>query len=208
MFENKNDNYSLNLESGWICLDYANTAIWHGSEIPEEHINNFNDLYSWAREIGLIKGQQAKDMLQLAKKNPAGAKKIHKKAITLRETIYHIFSAVAAGKQPETSDLSILNDVLSRALCHLAIVSSDKDFSWEWIPVKYDLDQILWPVARSSADLLTSKEIDRVGECADDRGCGWLFLDTSRNRSRRWCDMKDCGNRDKVRRYYERKKTQ
>jgi predicted RNA-binding Zn ribbon-like protein len=66
---------------------------------------------------------------------------------------------------------------------------------------------MLWPVARSAADLLTSaEELARVGQCADDRGCGWLFFDTSRNHSRRWCAMKDCGNRAKARRHYRRQR--
>ena len=67
-------------------------------------------------------------------------------------------------------------------------------------------ERVLWPVVWSAANLLTSRILERVGQCADDRGCGWLFMDLSRNRSRRWCDMKDCGNRDKVRRYYARKR--
>jgi predicted RNA-binding Zn ribbon-like protein len=62
---------------------------------------------------------------------------------------------------------------------------------------------MLWPVVRDAADLLTSKELNRVGRCADER-CGWLFVDTSRNRSRRWCSMESCGNRAKARRHYRK----
>ena len=53
---------------------------------------------------------------------------------------------------------------------------------------------------------LTSEELDQVRECAGNT-CGWLFVDMSRNHSRHWCDMRDCGNRAKVRRYYQRRKT-
>jgi predicted RNA-binding Zn ribbon-like protein len=67
-----------------------------------------------------------------------------------------------------------------------------------------DLDEMLRPVARSAADWLVSADVDRVRLCADDRGCGYLFVDTSRNRSRRWCSMESCGNRAKARRHYER----
>jgi predicted RNA-binding Zn ribbon-like protein len=78
-------------------------------------------------------------------------------------------------------------------------------FAWDWAGAEDALDQMLWPVVHDAAGLLTSEELDRVGQCDDDR-CGWLFLDTSRNRSRRWCSMEDCGNRAKARRYYERKR--
>jgi predicted RNA-binding Zn ribbon-like protein len=78
-------------------------------------------------------------------------------------------------------------------------------FTWDTNGKKDELDWMLKPVVRSAAELLTSDELTRVKECADDKGCGWLFLDKSRNRSRRWCDMKDCGNRAKAKRFYERK---
>jgi len=206
MFESEHYQQSLNLEFGWLCLDFANTASWHASDSPEEHIHNFDDLFSWTKDVGIIYGQQAEQILQMSIKNPNRAKKVHQMAIILRESIYQIFSARATNKQPKLSDLVILNTLVSKALSHLKVVSSDDVFTWEWIYGEDDLEQILWPIARSAAVLLTSKEINRVGECPDDRGCGWLFLDTSRNRSRRWCDMKDCGNRDKVRRYYKKKR--
>ena len=78
--------------------------------------------------------------------------------------------------------------------------------AWSWEVDKDALDWPLYPIARSAATLLTSPERARVGECADDRGCGYLFLDTSRNRSRRWCSMEDCGNRAKAILHYERKR--
>ncbi len=66
------------------------------------------------------------------------------------------------------------------------------------------LDTVLWSVARSSAELLISEDLMRVKECPENDGCGWLFVDTSRNHKRRWCDMEGCGNRAKARRHYER----
>ena len=69
-----------------------------------------------------------------------------------------------------------------------------------------NLERVVWPVARSAADLLTSDLLSRVRRCEDDRGCGYLFIDTSRNRSRRWCSMESCGNRAKARRHYARQK--
>jgi predicted RNA-binding Zn ribbon-like protein len=67
------------------------------------------------------------------------------------------------------------------------------------------LDRMLWPLAHSAAELLASSERARVRLC-EGEDCGWLFLDTSRNGARHWCDMKDCGNRAKVRRFRERQR--
>jgi predicted RNA-binding Zn ribbon-like protein len=62
---------------------------------------------------------------------------------------------------------------------------------------------MLWPIASSAADLLTSERLKKVRLC-EAKTCTWLFLDESRNHSRRWCDMKVCGNREKARRHYQR----
>jgi predicted RNA-binding Zn ribbon-like protein len=103
-------------------------------------------------------------------------------------------------------DLVVLNEVLKDAQCHRRVTQSPQGFAWQWVEVPGGLDQILWPVSRSAADLLTSNLLERVRECADDRGCGYLFIDTSRNRSRRWCSMESCGNRAKVRQHRERQR--
>jgi len=127
------------------------------------------------------------------------------RAIALREAIYRIFSAISHGRPPQAADLATYNAELSGALAHSRIVSTAEGFAWDWRRAEDALDRMLWPVVRDAAGLLTSEKLDRIGECADDR-CGWLFLDVSRNRSRRWCAMEDCGNRAKARRHYERKR--
>jgi predicted RNA-binding Zn ribbon-like protein len=78
-------------------------------------------------------------------------------------------------------------------------------FEWKWAGDEDALDRMVWPVARSAADVLVSDEGSRVRRCAGE-SCHWFFLDSGRNRSRRWCDMRDCGNRAKARRLNARKK--
>ena len=83
---------------------------------------------------------------------------------------------------------------------------SGQCYTWEWAKYDQDLDRPLWPVARTAADLLTSGRLDRVRECPGADGCGWLFYDTSKNGSRRWCSMEGCGNVAKARRLYARRR--
>ncbi|HEX2091777.1 MAG TPA: CGNR zinc finger domain-containing protein, partial [Longimicrobiaceae bacterium] len=123
-------------------------------------------------------------------------------AVELREAIYGIFSTLAGGGEAPQEELEILNRELSRAMSRARITAAGGQCDWAWQDTG-ELDRVLWPVARSAAQLLTSEDRVRVKECAGD-DCGWLYLDTSKNRSRRWCDMKDCGNRAKVRRHYHR----
>jgi predicted RNA-binding Zn ribbon-like protein len=194
----------LNLETGQLCLDFANTANWHASEHPEEELNSYSDLTAWAQRIGLAGDVEAAQLLEAAARRPAEAAAVLARAVALREAIYHIFSTRAQGLQPEVNDLSMLNAALDEALSHLRLAPGTAHFDWQWIDQEGQLDGLLWPVALSAARLLASDGLERVGECADDRGCGYLFFDTSRNHSRRWCEMRDCGNRAKARRHYRR----
>jgi len=196
---------TLKLLGGRLSLDFANTADWHASVHPVEFLSSYSDLVTWSQHVGILKDQQAQRLLKEAARRPEDATTVLERAIALREAIYRIFSAISHGRSPQAADLATFNAELSRALVQSRIVSTVEGFAWDWAGAEDALDQMLWPVAHDAAGLLTSEELDRVGQCADDR-CGWLYLDTSRNRSRRWCSMEDCGNRAKVRRHYERKR--
>ena len=129
---------------------------------------------------------------------------MYRRAIGLRESLYALFAAVVAGETPPANALGHLNEELSEALAMARVVPDDGAFRWGWADAPGRLDAVLWPVVRSAADLLTSGRVDRVHECPGHDGCGWLFLDTTKNETRRWCDMKFCGNRAKARRHYAR----
>jgi predicted RNA-binding Zn ribbon-like protein len=117
--------------------------------------------------------------------------------------MYRVFTAVIERWKPDATDLAVLNRELGRARAHERLTSGMRGIAWTWNAGGRDLDRILWPTVRSAADLLTSDELKRLRQC-DGEDCRWLFLDTSKNRSRRWCEMADCGNRAKVRRFRRR----
>ena len=206
MFILEHETQTLNLKSGRLCLDFANTADWHTSDQPEEQLNSYTDLVEWAKGVGILTEGQAQQLASAVMNRSTEVADVLARAIDFREAIFRIFSAVSRGTSPAEADLAILNEVLAAALGRLQLISTPDGFSWEWNAGRDNLDQMLWPVAQSAADLLTSEELSRVGQCADDN-CGWLFMDMSRNRSRRWCDMGDCGNRAKARRHYQRKRS-
>ena len=206
MFILEHETQTLNLKSGRLCLDFANTADWHASDQPEERLNSYANLVAWAKGVGILTEGQAQQLASAVMNRSTEVADVLARAIDLREAIFRIFSAISMGTSPAEADLAILNEVLAAALGRLQLVSTPDGFGWEWNAGGDRLDQMLWPVAQSAADLLTSEELNRVGQCADDN-CGWLFMDMSRNRSRRWCDMGDCGNRAKARRHYARKRS-
>jgi predicted RNA-binding Zn ribbon-like protein len=198
---------ALRLRTERLCLDFANTVNWHAGPQPEEELNTYEELVEWAEKVSLLTVQQAEHLRREAARRPEAAAAVLERAHVTREAIYHLFSATAHGHPADPSELATLNEALGEALGHARLSLTPQGFAWDWSGVDPDaLDQMLWPVVQSAVDLLTSPELARVGECADDRGCGWLFLDTTKNHSRRWCDMRDCGNRAKARRHYARKK--
>jgi predicted RNA-binding Zn ribbon-like protein len=195
---------NLNLKTGRLCLDFANTLDWHASKHPIETLNSYADLMAWARDVGLLSDRTAQQLAREANRHPAEAAATLEKARVVREVTYEIFVAVAHGGVPRPSDIAALNGTLADLLSKSRLTRTNGGFDWNWGGDETALDQMLWWVIRSATDLMTSDELQRVGQCADEHGCGWLFLDTSKNRTRRWCAMKDCGNRAKARRYYKR----
>ncbi|HXA04371.1 MAG TPA: ABATE domain-containing protein [Bryobacteraceae bacterium] len=182
-----------------LCLDFANTLSWRTSEKPEEKLLSYTALVQWGRRAGIVSVGEARAMIKAGEPS----KGMLLRAILLRESIYRIFAARAAERRARPSDLAILNETVREALGHLRLVAESKGFAWRWLADIHAASRILWAVARSAAELLTSTHLGTVRVCAG-AGCGWLFLDLSRNRSRRWCAMSDCGNREKARRHYQR----
>lgn len=203
-FEEWADNWDFDANS--LPLDFANTAEWHAAPEPIERLNSYDDLVGWSWAVGLLTDREARMLQEEGQRRPEDAARTLASAVDLRELIYQIFSTLAADRPAPEQLLGTLNEMLPDALRHSLIISSSKGFEWGWIAGPGDLDRMIWPILRSAADLLASDDLDRVGECADDHGCGYLFFDTSRNHSRRWCSMESCGNRAKARRHYRSSK--
>ncbi len=204
MAEKERSASNLELIGGRLCLDFANTLSTR-LEGGREYLSDYPELVAWGRHAGALTEDVAEALVERAVRRPHLGGAALERAIALRETIYRIFSTVAAGQEPERSDLETLNTALRQAFSQLEVVRSGDGFDWTWMQDEDDLDRILWPVARSAADTLTSGDLKRVRQCAR-HGCDWLFVDTSKNHSRRWCSMSTCGSRVKSRRYYRRLK--
>ncbi|HET7461621.1 MAG TPA: ABATE domain-containing protein [Longimicrobium sp.] len=189
------------LAGGHLALDFANTAGVHGERPESEWLTGYQDLVWWGVRAGAVDEADAPALLAIAAGDPGAAAAVFARALSLRETVYRVFSPICHGACAGERDLALLNDELQLALPHLRIAREGDGYAWAW--EGEGLDRVLWPVARAAADLLTSGDLVRIGECEGDR-CEWLYIDTSRNRSRRWCVMSDCGNRAKARRHYHR----
>jgi len=193
--------YEFDLSGGRLCLDFANTIGWRGREESNEHLGSYGDFIAWAELAGAVPVRSARALLRAAAARPAEARQTLARAIELRETLYRVFAAIAAGRSPRGADLALVNAAVPAAFERSRLVASQEGFTLAADVDNDDLAAPLTPVVRSAVDLLTSpSELERVRTCAA-TACAWLFLDTTKNRARRWCDMKTCGNREKVRRF-------
>ena len=198
---------SLKLQTERLCLDFTNTVNWHASEHPIEELPAYGDLVTWAQTVGLLTEPEAQRLNRLAARRPAEAEAVLGRAHNLREAVFRLLSATAHQLGPASADLEWINAELPVSLARSRLSPAAGGYTLLWPAAPDALDRMLWPVAYSAAELLTQPDLlSRVGECADDHGCGYLFLDLTKNHSRRWCDMKGCGNRAKARRHYERQK--
>jgi len=192
------------MKTHWTCLEFTKTVGWAERDRPDDELTSYEALLAWAEREGLLARAERERLGRRAADRPQEAARVRERAIELRGVIYRIFSAVGEGQRPAPSDIEQLNAFLPSASVRRGIVPAEGGYAWGWLEDRDDpLDRVLWPIIYSAASLLTWSDVDRVRLCrADD--CGWLFVDASRNRSRRWCDMSDCGNRAKAQRYRAR----
>ncbi|MEO5797978.1 MAG: CGNR zinc finger domain-containing protein [Gemmatimonadales bacterium] len=196
---------TLPLVGGHIALDFANTAGWHAG--PEhnrvEHLHDYADVIAWSLHVTVLSPKQATVLLRTANQEPAAAREALTKARTWREAIYRVFAATTHPRTPAAADLDAIWQGRIRALRAGTPTWSRHAMTVAWPEKPHDLLRPLYPVLIAAAELLESGQLDRLRQCGNDP-CGWLFLDRTKNRSRRWCSTAECGNLTRVRRFRAR----
>jgi len=196
------DRWSDAFIGGALCLDFANTVSGSLKDRSRSRLTRYDELLSWCHAAGSLDPADAAALMRLAEADPRRAANLLARALELREALYRVFSALAAGSVAPGADLELVNRALRESMRHLAITPRAGTFAWHWTSAADDLMSPLWPIVRSAAELLTGPELALLRECGR---CSWLFLDRSKNKRRRWCRMELCGNRAKSQRHYSRK---
>lgn len=193
-----------------LCLSFANTLSWRGSDAPVEEIAGFPDLVAWCRRARVIPAGAANALLAWSRSHRQLASDAHGESVALREALYPMFAAVSEGGTILDRDFAVLSRAVAEAPARQFLARDGKAFGWRLEPIVAAeagplIPALLAPVLWSAADLLTGSGGARVRRCANAK-CLWLFLDESKSASRRWCDMAACGNRAKAQRHYLRSK--
>jgi predicted RNA-binding Zn ribbon-like protein len=200
---------TMKLVGGNPGLDFVNTVggrtAGPGSEsrVANDKLRDYRDLVAWNRHAGLLSEARARGLVRAAERAPREAARVFARAVKLREALHRLLRALLDGRRPDPADLAVLNAELAAVRSGERLVPGPEGLRWEPDDARERLDSVLRPVCRGAEALLTSGNLSRLRACAGE-GCGWLFLDRSKNRSRQWCTMEDCGNASKVRRFRER----
>lgn len=193
--------YSLDL-----CVDFANTRYWRGSDMPTETLRTPDELLRWCEEQSVASEAGITAVRRWWQKHPLAAETTLREALALRETIYRLFFATAERCATDREDLVQLSRALTHAPPRADLAASENGFAWRIErPFPPGVPGLLAPVLWSAGDLLIGARRKRLRHCANDR-CLWLFVDESKAGTRRWCSMAACGNRAKAQRHYHRQK--
>jgi len=191
---------------GHLALDFNNTVDWQALEPHAgEYLTDYGRLVAWGNATGVLSEHDRDILLRIWDEQPSLGQLILRQARSARTTIHRVFFGMITGAPSVKSELPSLNALLQQAPGKLQCDSDELRCSWSWSSCESDPACMLWPVVWSASELLTSPLLEDVKTCANE-SCGWLFLDTSRKRNRKWCEMGVCGNRAKARRYYARRK--
>lgn len=191
---------NLELVGEALCLDFANTV--NSRPTPEhDYLMHYSDLVGWAHKVGILSPTQSHKLRNRSTENAEASEEVLNRAWRIRELIYRLFSNAAKDSEQSQKDIETFLKEYAEAISHGQLIKEDNHYRTTW-KLDASFDALLWPIVHSAGELLLSEELDHVKECPN---CGWLFLDTSKNQSRRWCSMNTCGARDKMRRYHRRK---
>lgn len=193
----------ISLDGGSPCFHFINTVHnWVDATVPDYLLSPI-DIVAWAKKAEVLGAEQARLLEQWTLSNPGRAKQGLMRAKELRKILHNIFHAISEQKKVNSIELQKFNSFLADFLPKMRLKNSRGKYVQYWDFPNQNVDVILAPLAKDAYDLLLSEKLDRIKNCPS---CGWIFLDTSRNGSRRWCSMKSCGSNVKALQWYYRQK--
>jgi len=192
----KAKNYKYQFVGGNLALDFINTVAYRADpKKRQDRLQTPGDARQWAIQAGL----PDRNAINRSTMDKADLRRVR----AVREELFAVFHALAAGRSISTQALNRLARVFQSCRSKQTLVMQGREVRWTWDRNAGDVDFLLYPVLTAAVDLLIANSHGLIRECAGD-GCGWLFLDRSNSGKRRWCSMADCGNRNKARKHYLR----
>ena len=195
---------AFDLTGGCLCLNFANTLDKRLCRQPEDKLAGYAAFVAFGKQAGALSPSEARNLLQVGSRDKGKAARVFLRAVGVRELIFRIMSAVAAGHKASEADTAALNAEVQKLNAGSRISPVHGQNAWKWTEKEDGAGRLIGRILRSAVEILISNDIERVKKCASEKCC-WLFLDRSRSRNRRWCEMRTCGSQQKARAYYRRK---
>jgi predicted RNA-binding Zn ribbon-like protein len=189
------------LLAGQPALELVNTLDLRFSANPQDLLPTYADLLRFAAQLRLLPAEQARKLGRTV--HAHNGQRVLASTVELREALAALLYAWVDGDEPADGQVEILERHFHAAALHRSLGSGYERLVWSWSGLEQQAELPLWKLAQSASDLLVSDDARLVKGCGDPT-CRWLFLDLSKNHTRRWCDMKTCGNRMKARRHQAR----
>jgi predicted RNA-binding Zn ribbon-like protein len=189
------------LFAGHPALELVNTLDLRFSTEPIEMLPAYGDLLRLVTQLRLLTPEQGRRLGRTV--GEKDAQRVLSSTIELREALANLLYGRIEGGKPQAAQVETLEKHFHAAALHRRLSLADGQLAWTWSGAEQQPEIPLWKLAQAASELLVSSDAERVKDCGDPT-CRWLFLDTSKNHTRRWCDMKTCGNRMKARRYQAR----
>jgi predicted RNA-binding Zn ribbon-like protein len=193
---------TLQLTGGRLVFDFINTVNTRLPSPEFDYLKTYEDFISWSEKVKSLSKKRLQSIRHQAMIKPKLTSATFRDVIDVRENLYQLFAAIAQGRVPEASVTETFNKTLSRTFQEINLIFERSGVEVNFNSEDSSLYEPLSVTVKSAYDVLTNENFERIRECPR---CGWLFLDTSKNGKRRWCDMKVCGSREKALEYYHRK---
>jgi predicted RNA-binding Zn ribbon-like protein len=188
---------------GELCLDFCNTGQGARGSRQEEWVTDYGELLTWVHAAGAISAKQATALRAKAEHSPEAAQRVWARGIAFREALARLLIAKALERKPTAEDVQAIESEYARAVRYARLAPAEDGYRWVIDADADELDAVLQPIVESALSLMTSPRMARLRRCGN-ATCYWLFIDETKNCSRRWCEMASCGNVMKVRRHRAR----
>jgi predicted RNA-binding Zn ribbon-like protein len=189
------------LYAGHPALELVNTLDLRFSAQAVDLIPMYRDLLRLTTQLQLLTAEQARKLGRTV--DEVDAQRVVATTVELRESLAAVLYGRIDGGKPPAAQIKILEQQFHAASLHRRLLAGESHLEWSWSGVERQAEIPLWMLAQAASDLLVSSDAELIKDCGDPT-CRWLFLDVSKNHTRRWCDMKTCGNRMKARRHHAR----
>lgn len=205
LFESRKKFESFDLDGNNLSLDFVNTCEYRNTDKEIEWIASYADALCWAEHAAILSPSVAGKLAAAVESGAAAS--LRDQIVRSREKLYDVFLSVIDGKEDPVDEIRSFNELYQSVHQHIEISRETAAWAWAFPDVSVKPLGFLQPVVHAAGDLIVAGDLRRLKRCSDP-SCGWLFYDTSKNNSRRWCSMKGCGNRAKVSKFYRLHKTE